>query len=184
MEEGGDALEEADGEADVLEQTLLPGHPESEKEHLASWLRLPRRARVAIRRLHRNLRYLPQEALVPMLRAARAPQDHLSAAKTFRCQGCDNAKPKPQSHKVPPPRPYAFNHEVRVDVFEIVDSVGMRFSILNAVCMGTTYDQVWIVRVRGLRFPIVTCMSMSIRTWLDALGWLATACSVRSRSTQ
>ena len=25
----------------------------------------------------------------------------------------------------------------RGDVFEIVDSVGMRFSILNAVCMGT-----------------------------------------------
>ena len=33
-----------------------------------------------------------------------------------------------------------------VDVFEIVDSVGMRFSILNAVCMRTTYDQARIVR--------------------------------------
>ena len=31
-----------------------------------------------------------------------------------------------------------FNHEVGVDVFEVVDSVGMRFSMLNAVCMGTT----------------------------------------------
>ena len=31
-------------------------------------------------------------------------------------------------------------------MFEIVDSVGMRFSVLNAVCMGTTYDQAWIVR--------------------------------------
>ena len=30
------------------------------------------------------------------------------------------------------------------DVFEIVDSVGMRFSILNAVCMRTTYDQAWM----------------------------------------
>ena len=93
MEEGGDGLEEADREADLLEQTPLPGHPESEK------------ARVAISRLHRNLRHLPKEALVQMLRAARAPQDHISAAKTFRCQGCDNTKPRPQTHKVSPPRP-------------------------------------------------------------------------------
>ena len=86
MAEGGDVLEEADREADLLEQMLLPGHPESEKERLASWLRLPRRARVAIRRLHRNLRHLPREAHVQMLHAARAPQDYTSAAKTFRCR--------------------------------------------------------------------------------------------------
>ena len=55
MEGGGDVLDEADREADLLEQIPLLGHPESEKERLASWLRLPRRARVAIRRLHRNL---------------------------------------------------------------------------------------------------------------------------------
>ena len=52
MEEGGDVLDEANREADLLEQIPLLGHPESEKERLTSWLRLPRRARVAIRRLH------------------------------------------------------------------------------------------------------------------------------------
>ena len=31
-------------------------------------------------------------------------------------------------------------------MFEIVDSVGMRFSILNAAYMGTTNDPAWIVR--------------------------------------
>ena len=80
------------------------------------------------------------------LRAARAAQDFIGAAKIFQCQGCDNAKPRPQTHKVSPPRPYTFNHEVGVDVFEIVESVGMRFSILNAVCMETAYKQAWIVR--------------------------------------
>ena len=39
-------------------------------------------------------------------------------------------------------------------MFEIVDSVGMRFSILNAVCLGTIYDQAWIVReFESLRSP-------------------------------
>ena len=42
MEEGGCVLEEADREADLLEQMPLPGYPESEKERQASWLRLPR----------------------------------------------------------------------------------------------------------------------------------------------
>ena len=77
VEEGGDALEEADGEVALLEQMPLLGHPESEKGRLASWLHLPRRARVA------NFRHLPKEALVQMFRAARAPQDYINTAKTF-----------------------------------------------------------------------------------------------------
>ena len=132
-----DSLEEADREADLLEQKPLLGHPEPEKEHLASWLR----PRAAIRRLHRNLRHLPREALVQMLHAARAPQDYINAAKTFH-----NTKSRSQTHKGSPPGPHTLNHDVRDDVFEIVDSVGVRYSILNAICMGTTYDQAWIVR--------------------------------------
>ena len=80
MQEGGDVWDEADREADLLKQIPLLGHPESEKERLASWLRLSRRAPVAIRRLHRNLRHRPKEALVQMLRAARAPQDYIYAS--------------------------------------------------------------------------------------------------------
>ena len=76
----------------------------------------------------------------------RAPQDYINAVETCRCHRCDNMKPRPQTHKVSPPRPYTFHHEVGLDVFEIVDSVDMRFSILNPVCTGTTYDQAWIVR--------------------------------------
>ena len=52
MEQEEDVLEESDREAVLLEQIPLLGHPESEKERLASWLRLPRRAHVAIKRLH------------------------------------------------------------------------------------------------------------------------------------
>ena len=108
-----------------------------------------------------------------MLRAVRAPQDYMNAAKTFRCQGCDNTKPRPQTHKVSPPRPCTFNHEVRVDVFESVDSVGMRFSILNDVCMGTTYDQAWIVRVsETLGSPSShACLRSFVHGWTRWAGW-------------
>ena len=97
-----EADQEAGREADLLEQMPLLDHPESDKERLASWLRPPRRARVAIRQLHRNLRSLSRETLVQMSRAVRAPQNCINAAKTFRCQGCDNTRPTPQTHKVSP----------------------------------------------------------------------------------
>ena len=49
--------------------------------------------------------------------------------------------------------------------------------------MGTTYDQAWILRESDTRFSIVTCTSASFRSWLDALGWSAQACSLRPGNT-
>ena len=62
LEQGKGVLEEADRDADLLEHIPLLGHSTSEKERLASWFRLLRRARVAIRRSHRNLRHLNQRS--------------------------------------------------------------------------------------------------------------------------
>ena len=100
-------------------------------------------------------------------------QEYINAAKTFRCQGCDNTKPRPQAYKVSPTRPYMFNHEVGVGVFEIVDSVGMRFSILNAVCIGTTYGQAWIVREsETLGSPWShACLRAFVHGWTRWAGW-------------
>ena len=108
-----------------------------------------------------------------MQRAARAPQDYINAAKTLRCQGCDNTKPRPQTHKVSPSRPHTFNHEVGVDMFEIVDSVGVRYSILNAVCMGTTYDQAWIVRESEVHGSPSShaCLQAFVHGWARWAGW-------------
>ena len=70
MEEGRNFLEEADREKLIyLNRRLFPVTQSQRKKRLASWLRLPRRVRVAIRRSHRNLRHLPRQVLVQMLRA-------------------------------------------------------------------------------------------------------------------
>ena len=69
-----DPTKAADEEADLVDNMPLPGFPEKEKERRELWLDIPRRARVAIRRLHRNFRHLPKNALVQMLRAAKAPK--------------------------------------------------------------------------------------------------------------
>ena len=60
-----------------------------------------------------------------------------------------------------------------VDVFEIVDSIGLRFSILNAVSMGTTYDQAWIVNEsESLGSPSShACLRAFIHGWTRWAGW-------------
>ena len=112
----------------MLEALPLPGQPKTEKERKKLWLQLPRRARIAIRRLHRNFRHLPKNALVAMLRAAKAPKEFVQAAKAHRCESCTVTKPPPKTHKVSPPKPYAFNYEVGVDVFDVKDAEGPTYN--------------------------------------------------------
>ena len=78
-----DSTNITDKEADLLDAMPLPGYPKSGQERRTKWLALPRRARIAIRRLHRNFRHLPKSALVQMLRAAKAPKEYIVAAKSF-----------------------------------------------------------------------------------------------------
>ena len=58
-------------------------------------------------------------------------------------------------------------------MFEIVDSVGTRFSILNAVCMGTTYDQACIVREsESLGSPSShACVRAFVHGWTCWADW-------------
>ena len=132
-----DAAAAADAEAEPLERLPLPGNPKHERERKRLWLALPRRARIAIRRTHRNLRHLPKGALIDMLRAAKAPRDYIDAAKSFRCESCELVKAPPLSHKSGRPKPYVFNNEVGVDVLDLHDADGNSHLFLNIVDQGT-----------------------------------------------
>ena len=53
-------VEEVDmKEREMLEEIPLPGTPQSESDRKARWLKLPRNARVAIRKLHHEFGYKP-----------------------------------------------------------------------------------------------------------------------------
>ena len=141
-----DDADAVDLEKEMLEELPLPGNPKSERDRKRTWLQLPRRVRIAIRRLHRNFRHMPKPALVAMLKAAKAPAIFIEAARKHRCDTCEQQKPRQPTHKVSAPKPYTFNHEVGVDVFEVKDSQGHYYDVLNCVCMGTTFQQAFIVR--------------------------------------
>ena len=136
-----------DDEQDLLDRIPLPGNPVTEQQRKMKWLSLPQRARIAVRRPHRNFRHLPKNALVQLLRAARVPKEFIEAAKVHRCDVCVSTKPPTPLKKVAPPKPYVFNHEVGVDVVEVKDAAGTFYDILNIVDYGTTMQQAGIVRV-------------------------------------
>ena len=162
-----------DDEEELLEKIPLPGNPVTEQERKKKWMVLPRRARIAIRRLHRNFKHLPKLALVQMLRAAKCPKEYIDAAKSHRCNTCEQAKPKPPTHKVSMPRPYEFNHEIGIDVVEVKDITGTVYDILNIVDYGTTFEQAFIVReARTNGTPSSqSCLEAFVNGWVRPFGW-------------
>ena len=169
----GDEIDARDEEADLIEKIPLPGNPETEAKRKKIWLSLPRRARISIRRLHRNFKHLPKTALVQMLRAAKVPKEFIEAAKAHRCDVCEQTKPPRPTHKVSKPKPYVFNHEVGVDVLEIKDAAGTFYDILNVVDYGTTFEQAGIVRVGDTNgVPSSSnCLKWFVNGWVRPFGW-------------
>jgi hypothetical protein len=168
-----DNADERDLEADMLEQLPLPGYPQKEQERRKKWLEIPRRTRIAIRRLHRNLRHLPKQALLDIMRAGRCPEEYIEAAKYFRCETCDVEKKKVRRHTATPPKPYEFNHDIGVDVIDTKDAAGTHYSILNCVDNGTTLQQGYIVRaseVHGVPSSN-NCLKAFVKGWVRWAGW-------------
>ena len=82
-------------EREMLEELPLPGRNESEVERKREWLKLPRPARAAIRRMHNQFGHKLKEPLIEILRASNAPEAYVQAAKHFRCADCDRDKVLP-----------------------------------------------------------------------------------------
>ena len=175
-----------DEEQELLEKIPLPGNPTNEQQRKKLWLALPRRARIVIRRLHRNFKHLPKNALVQMLRAAKVPTEYIQAAKAHRCDICDATKPPPRSNKVSKPKPYTFNHEIGVDVLEIRDTEGTFFDILNVVDYGTTFQQAFIVREADINGTpsSSSCLNEFVKGWQRPFGWPKLLVSRGPRTTQ
>ena len=120
----------------------MPGVPEDERYRRREWLKLPKKARIAIRRLHTEFGHAPRTVLEQILRASKASADMRNAAKYFKCTACMNNAKLPQRSKTTLPKPYTFNHCVGVDVFELHDYEGARHSYFNVLCLGTKYQVV------------------------------------------
>ena len=88
-----------------------------------------------------------------------------SSSPCSRCYQANTSKHATSTERSPYCRCYV--------LLEIVDSVGMHFSILNAVCMGTTCDQAWILREsETLGSPSShACLQAFVHGWTRWPGW-------------
>ena len=98
---GKDIRDAVLSEEEMLEHIPLPGVPENERERLKAWLALPKKARVAIRRMHQEWGpHMPNSAMIEILKLATAPKEYIKAAQTFRCKSCDITCNPKQTSKV------------------------------------------------------------------------------------
>ena len=168
-------VEEMEGifeqEEEMLESIPLPNMPKDEKERREAWLKLPRKARLAVRKLHRQFGHCPPRTLVEILRASGAKPEYVQAARTMRCDGCDAHKQKAQTSKSALPRSYGFNISLGIDIFEVKDSNGQRYSVLNLVCLGTTFQQAILVREGGGQLPSSQCYELFETHWAQWAGY-------------
>ncbi|CAE7211787.1 RE1 [Symbiodinium sp. CCMP2592] len=128
-----DDLELAE-EADILDTLPLAGFPKEESERRKAWSKV--------------------------LRGAGASEELVNAAKIFKCESCRVSEEKVCTHPVSAPPPYEFNHTVSVDVLETADSTGAKFSWLNIIDVGTSYQVVTLVRVQKF-----------MQHWVSPFGW-------------
>ena len=87
--------------------------------------------------------------LIEMLKQARADDSYIAAARSFKCDSCTVVQSQSKTHPVSPPSLYTFNFNVSVDVFEITDLQGQRYSVLSLVDQGTNFHQAGIVSLGG-----------------------------------
>jgi hypothetical protein len=114
-------------EPELLEAVPLPGVPEGEANRRRQWLKIPRRARAAIRKMHSEWGHLPNKALKTILKMSKSSKELLDAVDHLRCEHCVISAKPTQTAKVGPPKPYIFNHEVGIDVVDIHDVQGNPF---------------------------------------------------------
>ena len=66
--------------------------------------------------------HLSSTVLVQLLRVARALPEYIQACRHFRCDACEDNKPKHQSTKVALPKEHVFGRNLGIDVLEIKDN--------------------------------------------------------------
>ena len=104
----------------MLKEIPLPGRPVTEKERHHKWLKIPRKARAAIRRMHATFGHCAQGPFLEILKASKAPSEYIEAAKYMRCNACEYVENLPKrTNKVSLPRPYIYIYKYQYFYFAI-----------------------------------------------------------------
>ena len=165
-------------DSELLDDLPLEGFPVEEAARRREWSRVPRKARIAIRRLHNMLGHKPKDVMIQILKGAKASDDLVSAARNFKCDACSISHEGDKTHPVAAPPKFEFNHTVIIDVFETHDDKGDRHSWLSIVCSGTCFHQVIHV-AEGGQPSSGKCLAKFTRFWASWAGFPRVVCTDR-----
>jgi hypothetical protein len=121
--------------------------------------------------MHKDWGHLNKAIMKNILKASKAPPEYLKAVDHLKCDDCEAAKKPAQSTKVGPPKPYVFNKEVGVDVFDLHDVDSKCHLFLNIVCMGTNFQIVSYLFPGPGQPKSELCMKVFMMSWTSWAGW-------------
>jgi len=154
-----------------LRELHTDGLPVDEQAAKTKWLTYPLHVRAAIRRLHRMTGHSTHRAMERILRGARAAPSMIEAVASFRCEGCRQVSHPRPMRAVKPPGNYEFNAELGIDVLEVRDADGVRYSVMSVLCQGTLYHAAAIVRDGGGTPSSQKCLNKLNSIWIQWAGW-------------
>ena len=155
---------------EMLEAIPRMDDPHNERVRRENWLKIDKKERVGIRRLHVMTSHATKPQMQRMLRYSNAPPAVVKAVKYFKCAACERLAMErhPAVNKVA--SPYVFGEEVGLDVFEVKDASGDRYHVLHAVCSGTTFQTGEILGLAAGVPSSKHCLEAFLRFWMSWAG--------------
>ena len=103
----------------------------TEQARRKAWLKIPRVARAAIRRLHVALGRQPKAVMLQILKGRKSAAELIEGCKAFKCPDCLDIENSSKVAKTKAPPMYSSNHEVVCDVWFIHDMERTPLGILS-----------------------------------------------------
>ncbi|CAK8995053.1 Retrovirus-related Pol polyprotein from transposon TNT 1-94 [Includes: Protease, partial [Durusdinium trenchii] len=133
--------EEAEDQEEAEPQPRTPGTLQRDSSVL-----LTEEQKKKILRMHLNMGHLSKEQMLSMLKAAGAREGVLKFVKEkFGCTYCMRQRKPVERRHATIPRTFSFNRIIGLDFFYLSFG-GRTFAFLNAVCHGTNFQQVGMLK--------------------------------------
>ena len=158
--------EDVEVQEEVEHQPRTPG---TLQKHSSDSLSEEQKKKIQL--MHLNMGHLSKEQMLSMLKAAGAREGVLKFVKEkFECSYCMRQRKPVERRHATIPRTFSFNRIIGLDFFYLSFG-GRTFAFLNAVCHGTNFQQVGMLRNYDGGVPSSKeSWSLFAKIWIQPFG--------------
>ena len=169
---GGPKDDKETEDTEYFEEIPVPHDGVSERERKRRWLQVPRKTRIAIRKIHHEFGHRPNKLIKNVLKAGNCDKELIKACDFMRCVHCETvAQPKQTSKSTFPSHGYNFNVIVLVDVFDLADYDGQMYLFCNIFCPATSFQIVVCMRAGTGQPKSSECAMVFCVNWTSAVSY-------------